>query len=148
MVLNLLIDSNIVLDMFLERAPFFSMIVRAISLSKSYNVNHFISASSVTDIYYLTNKNLKNHQIVREMFQILFEFVKVVNVTAEDIQKAFALNWADFEDSVQYAVAASNNFDGIITRNMKGFEDSEVKIYTPEEICEYVEKNLEEIAYD
>lgn len=146
MVLNLLIDSNVVLDMFLERAPFFSMSVRAISLSKTYenNVNHFISASSVTDIYYLTNKNLKNHRVVRELFQILFEFVKVVNVTAEDIQKAFALNWADFEDSVQYAVAKSNNFDGIVTRNMSGFDDAEVKIFTPEEICQYVEENLGE----
>ena len=144
MVLNLMIDSNVVLDMFLERAPFFSMSVRAISLSKSYNVNHFISASSVTDIYYLTNKSLKNNQVVRELFQILFEFVKVVDVTAEDIQKAFALNWSDFEDSVQYAVAASNNFDGIVTRNMKGFDGAEVKIFTPEEICRYVAENLEE----
>lgn len=146
MVLNLLIDSNVVLDMFLERAPFFSMSVRAISLSKSYEnkVNYFISASSVTDIYYLTYKNLKNHQVVRELFKTLFEFVKVVAVTPEDIQKAFALSWIDFEDSVQYAVAKSNNFDGIVTRNMKGFDDAEVKIFTPEEICDYVEETLGE----
>lgn len=144
MALNLLIDSNVVLDMFLERAPFFSMSVRTISLSKTYEneVNHFITASSVTDIYYLTNKNLKNHQIVRELFKILFDFVKVVNVTDKDIHKAFALNWKDFEDSVQYAVAVHNNFDGIVTRNMKGFDGSEVKIFTPEEICAYVDENL------
>ena len=146
MVLNLLIDSNIVLDMFLERAPFFSMSVRAISLSKTYDnkVNLFISASSVTDIYYLTYKNLKNHQVVRDLFKTLFDFVKIIDVTSKDIHKAFALNWRDFEDSVQYAVAASNNFDGIVTRNMKGFDGAEVKIFTPEEICRYVAENLEE----
>jgi len=147
MVLNLLIDSNVVLDIFLERAPFFSMSVRAISLSKSHEgkVNHFISAASVTDIYYLTNKSLKNPQLVHELFQILFEFVKVVNVTSEDIHKAFALDWKDFEDAVQYSVAASNDFDGIVTRNMQGFdEDDAVKIFTPEEICKYVEENLED----
>lgn len=146
MVLNLMIDSNVVLDMFLERAPFFSMSVRAISLSKTYEgkVNYFISASSVTDIYYLAYKNLKNPQVVRELFKILFDFVGVVKVTAEDIHKAFAMNWKDFEDSVQYAVAANNDFDGIVTRNMKGFADSEVKIFTPEEICQYVEENLKE----
>lgn len=54
------------------------------------------------------------------------------------------MNWKDFEDSVQYAVAANNDFDGIVTRNMKGFENSEVKIFTPEEICQYVEENLKE----
>lgn len=146
MVLNLMIDSNVVLDMFLERVPFFSMSVRAISLSKTYEneVNHFISAASVTDIYYLTQKNLKNPAAVCELFKILFEFVKVVDVTAEDIRKAFALNWKDFEDSVQYAVAVRNNFDGIVTRNMQGFVGEEVKIFTPEEACRYVEENLKE----
>ena len=120
------------------------MSVRAVSLSRSHDVNNFISASSVTDIYYLAYKNLKDHQALRKMFKDIFEFVGVVKVIDEDIHKAFALNWKDFEDSVQYAVAANNEFDGIVTRNMKGFEDSEVKIFTPEEICAYVDENLKE----
>ena len=144
MALNLLIDSNVVLDIFLKREPFFSMSVRAVSLSRSHDVNNFISASSVTDIYYLAYKNLKDHQALRKMFKDIFEFVGVVNVTDEDIHKAFSLNWKDFEDSVQYAVALRSNFDGIVTRNMQGFSDSEVKIFTPEEICRYVDENLKE----
>ena len=145
MALNLLIDTNVVLDSFLEREPFLSMSRRAISLSKKYPVKNFISASTVTDIYYITYKNLKNHQTVRALFSELFEFVSVVEVTAEDIHAAFALDWKDFENSVQYAVAASNNFDGIVTRNMQGFdEDDAVKIFTPEEVCKYVEENLED----
>ncbi len=143
--MDLLIDTNVVLDVFLEREPFLAMSNRAITLSRRYqNVQNFISASTVTDIYYITYKNLKNHQIVRERFKDMFRFVKVVAVTAEDIHAAFALDWKDFEDSVQYCVAASNNFDGIVTRNMQGFDNDEVKIFTPEEICQYVEENLKE----
>ncbi|MBR0289883.1 MAG: PIN domain-containing protein [Selenomonadaceae bacterium] len=144
--MELLIDTNVVLDVFLKREPFLAMSNRAITLSRRYReVSNFISATTVTDIYYLTYKKLKNHQIVRGLFKDLFEFVKVVNVTSKDIQAAFALNWKDFEDSVQYSVAKSNNFDGIVTRNMEGFdEDDAVKIFTPEEICEYVEENLKE----
>ncbi|MBQ6298399.1 MAG: PIN domain-containing protein [Selenomonadaceae bacterium] len=144
MELNLLIDSNVVLDIFLKREPFFSMSVRAVSLSRSHDVNNFISAASITDIYYLAYKKLKDHQALRKMFKDIFEFVGVVNVTDKDIHAAFALNWKDFEDSVQYAVAKSNNFDGIVTRNMQGFEGDEVKIFTPEDICKYVEENLKE----
>ena len=142
MGLNLLIDTNVVLDFFLEREPFVDMSGRALALSRQYpEIQNFISASTVTDIYYITYKNLKNHQIVRGHFKKLFEFVSVVKVTDEDIHAAFALNWKDFEDSVQYSVAKSNNFDGIVTRNMEGFdEDDAVKIFTPEEVCEYVEK--------
>lgn len=142
--MDLLIDTNVVLDMFLEREPFVEMSRRAISLSQKYAVKSFISASSVTDIYYIAYRSLKNHQIVRKHFQTLFKFVGVVVVTPEDIHAAFALDWKDFEDSVQYAVATSNNFDGIVTRNMQGFDGNGVKIFTPEEICKYVEENLKE----
>ncbi len=140
MELNLLIDTNVVMDVFLKREPFFAMSNRAIMLSRRReNVHNFVSATTVTDIYYLTYKALKNHQIVRDLFNDLFEFVEVVAVTAEDIHAAFALNWKDFEDSVQYAVAKTNYFDGIVTRNMKGFDaDDEVKIFTPEELCEHI----------
>ena len=144
MALNLLIDTNVVVDSFLEREPFLSMSRRAISLSKKYPVKNFISASTVTDIYYITHKNLKNHQTVRALFNELFQFVSVVKVTAEDIHAAFALDWKDFEDSVQYAVAKSNSFDGIVTRNMEGFTDDAVKIFTPEEVCQYVEEIFKE----
>ena len=144
MVLNLLIDSNVVLDFFLNREPFFAMSRQTLLLPRSYNVNNFIAASAVTNIYYLTYKNLKDHQVVRDLFKTLFDFVEVVEVIDKDIHAAFALNWKDFEDSVQYAVAANNEFDGIVTRNMKGFEDSEVKIFTPEEVCQYVDENLKE----
>lgn len=144
MVLNLMIDSNVILDMFLERVPFFSMSRQAISLSKKYDVQNFISASSVTDIYYIAYRGLKDHQGIRSLFKELFKFVDIVAVTPEDIHAAFALDWKDFEDSVQYAVAKSNNFDGIVTRNIKGFTDDAVKIFTPEEICRYVEENLKE----
>ena len=145
MELNLLIDTNVVMDVFLKREPFLAMSNRAITLSRRYqNVNSFISASTVTDIYYITYKNLKNHQIVRGLFKDLFKFVGVVTVTDKDIHAAFALDWKDFEDSVQYAVAKSNNFDGIVTRNMGGFTDDAIKIFTPEEICAHVEDVFKE----
>lgn len=148
MALNFLIDTNVVVDSFLKREPFFSMSQRVISLSRQYpDVNNFISASTVTDIYYITYKNLKDHQVVRGLFSEIFEFVGVVKVTADDIHNAFALNWKDFEDSVQYAVAKSNGFDGIVTRNMQGFVDDEVKIFTPEEFCAYMEKNFGGVIY-
>lgn len=146
MELNLLIDTNVVLDVFLRREPFFEMSDRAVTLSRRYSdINSFISASTVTDIYYISYKNLKNHQVVRNHFKRIFEFVGVVNVTAEDIHAAFALNWKDFEDSVQYAVARSNHFDAIVTRNMEGFDaDNTVKIFTPEEFCKHIDNTLKE----
>ena len=145
MELNLLIDTNVALDVILKREPFFAASKRVIDLQRKYSVTEFVSATTVTDIYYLTYRQLKNRELVMSLLREFLQTVKVANVTHREIHMSLSLDWKDFEDSVQYAVAALNNFDGIVTRNMEGFdEDDEVKIFTPEEVCKYVEENLEE----
>jgi len=96
------------------------------------SVKGYVSASAVTDVYYIAYRTLKNHEQVRELLAEVLNVVKIISVTGENIHNAFNLNWKDFEDAVQYSAAVSNNIDAIITRNMKGFSQSEVKICTPE----------------
>lgn len=144
MALNLLIDTNVALDYILKRELFVDMSKKVIDLPKEYDVIEFVSATTITDIYYIAHRHLKNHELLMELLKEFLQTVKVANVTHKEIYTALNLNWDDFEDAIQYSVAASNNFDGIVTRNMKGFDDAEVKIFTPEEICQYVEENLGE----
>lgn len=59
MELNLLIDSNVALDVILKREPFFAMSRNVILLSSSYAVNNFVSATTVTDIYYIARRQIK-----------------------------------------------------------------------------------------
>ena len=147
MALNLLIDTNVALDVILKREPFFETSVKVISLTERAGINEFVSATTVTDIYYIARRHFKNHEVVMDLLRKFLQIVKVAKVTHKDIYAALALNWKDFEDSVQYSVAKSNGFDGIVTRNMQGFVDDEVKIFTPEEFCAYIEKNFGGVIY-
>ncbi len=141
--MRLLIDTNVILDVLLQREPFCAAAEKVLSLPKENGVEKYFSASAVTDVYYIAYRQIKNRETVRELLRRVLQTVKIATVTAEDIHAAFALNWKDFEDSVQYSVAKSNRFDGIVTRNMQGFADDEVKIFTPEEICQYIEQRKE-----
>ena len=49
--MDLLIDSNVVLDVILNREPFFELSEKVLSLGLNDNINAYISAASVTDIY-------------------------------------------------------------------------------------------------
>ena len=141
--MRLLIDTNVILDVLLRREPFCTMAEKVLSLPKNTGVEKYFSASAVTDVYYIAYRQIKNREVVRELLGRVLQTVKIATVTAEDIRAAFALNWKDFEDAVQYSVAKTNHFDGIVTRNMEGFDaDDEVKIFTPEELCEHI-KTLE-----
>ena len=103
----------------------------------------YVSAAAITDIYYIAYRTLHDHESVRNLIGRLLNLVQIAPVTAEHIQSAYDLHWRDFEDSVQYSIAKSNGMDGIVTRNMKGFNNSDVKIFTPEEILRFI-KSLEE----
>ena len=64
--------------------------------------------------------------------------VFVAGVSEEEIQKALELEWNDFEDSVQYSVAALNEMDGIITRNVKDYSSAEMQVWEPVQILKAV----------
>lgn len=139
--MNLLIDTNVILDRMLKREFFWEAAEKILDLADKNNandINGYISASSVTDIYYIAYRSLKDHEKVRTLLAEVFKVIKIAPVSSENINYAFDLNWKDFEDAVQYSVALSNGIDAIITRNMKGFSQGEVKILTPEEMLESI----------
>lgn len=143
--MKLLVDKDVMLDVLLKREPFYTTAEKILSLPKESGVEKYFLATAVTHINYTAYRQIKNRETVRDLLYKVLQTVKIVAVTAEDIHAAFALNWKDFEDSVQYAVAKSNHFDAIVTRNMEGFDaDDAVKIFTPEEFCKHIDNTLKE----
>lgn len=131
--MEILIDSNVVLDRILKREPFHTAADRLFEIfaENLHGVEGYISASSVTDIQYIAYRNLKDHSEVRQLLSEALKVIKILPVNGENIQNTFNLDWKDFEDAVQYSVALSNKMDAIVTRNMKGFSQAQIKICTP-----------------
>lgn len=51
--MKILIDTNVVLDVLLMREPFCKDAVRVLELTKRDDIKEYVSASAVTDIYYI-----------------------------------------------------------------------------------------------
>ena len=58
--MKLLIDTNVVLDIFLKREPFFPDSYAAMKKALENNDHCFISAAAATDIFYILRKHLKS----------------------------------------------------------------------------------------
>jgi predicted nucleic acid-binding protein len=136
--MKLLIDTNVVLDLILKREPFYQNAIDVLSLAKREDVQEYVSASAVTDIYYITYRSLRDRNKVRLLMKELFVIVRVAGVTQQEIKEALELDWKDFEDSVQYSVALLQEMDGIVTRNPKDYEKTEIQVFTPEEILKKI----------
>ena len=134
--MKLLIDTNILLDVLLKREPFYYKAVEVLELVQYDNVQEYVSAAAVTDIYYIAYKYLKDKGLVRPLLKKLMGIVSIAAVSEKEIEEALELAWNDFEDSVQYAVALLNEMDGIVTRNPKDYKRADMKVWSPEQVLQ------------
>ena len=134
--MKLLIDTNVVLDVLLRREPFFRTAAEVLNLTQLDEVREYVSASTITDIYYIANKQMKDRDAVRDLLKRLLMIVSVAAVSEWEIQNALNLAWGDFEDSVQYSVALLNEMDGIVTRNPSDYQEANMRIWLPEQALE------------
>ena len=134
--MKLLIDTNVVLDVLLRREPFFRTAAEVLNLTQRDEVREYVSASAITDIYYIANKQMKDRDAVRDLLKRLLMIVSVAAVSEWEIQNALNLAWGDFEDSVQYSVALLNEMAGIVTRNPSDYQEANMRIWLPEQALE------------
>lgn len=132
--MKILIDTNVVLDVMLKREPFCKVSVEILSLSKRDDIEEYVSASAITDIYYIAYRQLRDKELVKKLMKELLTIVSIASVTGQEIQNALDLEWSDFEDSVQYSVALLQEMDGIVTRNPSDYQGAKVKVWRPEEL--------------
>lgn len=134
--MRLMIDTNIFLDVLTEREPFYTDSKEVLKLCESKKVYGFLSASNVTDIFYLIRKKLHSVELAYKALGYIFDIVKILTVTNEDVLNAYIQRASDFEDCLLATCAKSNHCDAIVTRNKKDFLLFGITLLTPEELLE------------
>lgn len=134
--MRVLLDTNVILDFFLEREPFYeqaSLIFEAIADERLYG---FVSASSVTDIFYLCRRQTQSFEKARGIIMTLLKLSDVCPVTRSALDAALNSGMRDFEDAVQVACAEKQKLEAIVTRNENDFRSSQVDVFTPEQLLQ------------
>ena len=131
--MKVMFDTNIILDLLLNRQPFCEMSARVIDLSATKVIEGYISASAITDIYYLAYKTIRDKNKVCSLLERLLQIVSVAGVTETEILAALKSGWNDFEDAVQYFTARNIEVSYIVTRNKKDYLSSDIVAAEPQE---------------
>nr|WP_314994367.1 PIN domain-containing protein [uncultured Treponema sp.] len=137
--MQVLIDTNVILDVLLNRNPFVQDAVKILKIPED-NMQKFVSASAVTDIYYIAYQEIRDKIKVKDLIKTLLQVVHVADVAEANILAALNSDWSDFEDSVQNSVAESHNYDVIITRNKGDYNKSNLQLFSPKEFLEEINK--------
>jgi len=134
--MRLMIDTNIFLDVLAEREPFYAHSKAVLDLCESKKVQGFLSASSVTDIFYLIRRQLHSIDLAYQALGSVLDIAKVLTVTNDDVLNAYIARASDFEDCLLATCAKSNKCDAIVTRNKKDFLTFGITLLSPEELLE------------
>ena len=132
--MRLMIDTNILLDVLLDREPWNKQAKAVLSLCENRQVQGFVSASAVTDIFYITRRALGSIEDTYRVISSILSIVKILTVTNDDVIDAFQVKAKDFEDCLMATCARSNKCDAIVTRNKKDFLSFGITLYSPEEL--------------
>ncbi|MDY0254743.1 MAG: PIN domain-containing protein [Tenuifilaceae bacterium] len=132
---RLLLDTNIILDIALKREPHFEHSSKIFELIDKKRIIGYITASTVTDIYYISRRE-KGNEIAIEFISNLIEIIDVIGVDKSTIVKALKSNLKDFEDAVQVSAAENYEIEIIVTRNKSDFLNSGLEILTPKELID------------
>lgn len=129
--MNLLIDTNVIIDILGKREPFFQDSYAALQKAIKAETECLVSVSAVTDIFYLLRKSLHSAEQAKKQIEQLSRLVIFADVQGMDVQTAIMRNMPDFEDAVVDAVAERNGSSYILTRNVKDFSESVTPAITP-----------------
>ena len=117
-MINALIDTNVIIDSLAARKPFNNESDTIFDLIKSGEITGYITASSVTDIYYLLNKAI-GYDLCQKAITNLLDAFEVITVTKSDCQNALKSAIKDYEDALVAECADKAGLDYIITRDNK-----------------------------
>lgn len=122
-----MIDTNVVLDDILERVPNAEAARNVTRLATDGLVNGYITANSLTDIFYIVSKH-RDEGIARKVIKNLLLSFSVVSITGDDCTQALDFPLRDFEDALVVVCAEKAGLIYIVTNDKVFLSSTELTV--------------------
>lgn len=136
--MKVLFDTNVILDLLLDRKPFSTDAAILLSKVESGKLKGYICATTVTTIHYLASKAIGPIESRKEIKRLL-GLVDVSAVNRKVLESALDSRIMDFEDAVIVFSGIHSGVDTIVTRNLKDFKYCQIPVYSPDEFLKVLQ---------
>jgi len=134
---RVLVDTNVVLDVLLNRQPFAQDAAEVFALVETSAIKGFLCATTVTTLDYLLRQTLTSLK-AREALKRLLDLFEIAPVNRPVLEQALASKISDFEDAVLEQSGLVAAVDVITTRNIRDFRKSSLPVLDPPELLSTV----------
>ncbi|MBA2593846.1 MAG: PIN domain-containing protein [Gammaproteobacteria bacterium] len=129
---RLLIDTNVVLDVLLERVPWVEDATALLDAIAKGQAEGHLASHAITTVYYIVERE-RNRAVAATAVSDLLQLLSVVPLASAAFQRALGLGLRDYEDGVQ-AAALQMGADCLVTRNAKDFKGAPLTVRSPGEV--------------
>ena len=136
--MKILFDTNVIIDVLLDRKPFSNDAAFLLSLVERSEIIGFVCATTITTIYYLISKSLGSQAASRHIQTLLALFV-IAPVNRVVLEGAVKSKFKDFEDAVLHESAIHTGAEYIVTRNISDFKQSKLPTFSPADLMSTLE---------
>lgn len=127
---RIFVDTNILLDVLLEREGFYYDALKIWANAELGKVEAYIAAISLNNIHYVMRR-LKSETTAMVALKILMRIFKVVSVDADVLRLAVDFHDKDFEDDIQLQCALKAKCVQLFTRNPNHYDNSLIAVVPP-----------------
>jgi predicted nucleic acid-binding protein len=128
--MRILLDTNILLDVLLNRPGLADESDAAIARCEELGAELFVAWHGLATAYYLLRRGRTEAEALAEVDRIL-AWAHVATAGDAEARDARAMGLPDFEDALQVASASACGADWIMTRNEDDFRNSLVPVINP-----------------
>jgi predicted nucleic acid-binding protein len=136
-MINILLDTNIIIDLLAAREPFYTEAAELFSLADKKTIKLSVSALSLANTYYILSK-FTNGQEARKILRNFKVIVDVLPLDDKIVDLALNSEFRDFEDAIQYFTAIENEQKLIVSRNKSDFKSSKIPVMTASEFLKSI----------
>ena len=129
--MRVVLDTNVLIDFFLDRQPFAADAADLIQRAQRLEFQGVACATSFTTVDYLARKAVGAEEAKAQVAYLL-STLEVGPVNGAILRDAFESTIRDFEDAVVVESARASNADYIVTRDLRDFGASPIPVHTPE----------------
>ena len=133
MLSNLFIDTDIILDVVLNRENHCAESAAIFTCFENHSAILYTSSSIIINAQYVGQKQIPKVKC-KAAIKYLLQYFEILEPTKSTIAEAYNSDFSDIEDAIQYFMAKNSGLiDYIITRNVKDYKTANngIPIITP-----------------
>jgi len=130
--MNVFIDTNVLIDVLIERQPFVAESRKVWFLAERAKVRGMVSVLTFANVYYIVRK-VRGPQAAMSMMTMLRDTFAPVPLDEQILNQAMDAAFSDFEDAIQYYSALRADAQCLLTRNPDHFPRSHLDVLSPTE---------------